>query len=223
MAVVFMNDDEDVLRLFCRLVDDIGRCRLIRSAHASPSWQFKLGTDAVGNAVIDGPSFDWEDFRSFLTLFRRLIAHDEKTNLPNVMKVITRIAPEEKRAGLRETRKHVERHIRADEGPLQVGGHDRDGVKRMFNPREIVDVVMNADVFHGDLHRQREWDAVQVMKPMIVPLVLEYAAVVLHAAFIYRDNIFLRGWLNGLQPSVVEVLPRDGSLDQLQHVTVESA
>jgi hypothetical protein len=71
---------------------------------------------------------------------------------------------------------------------------------------------MNAEVFHGDLERQREWEALQVVRPMIVPIVMQYVSVVLQAAFIYRDNIALRGWIANLAPPAIQILPRDGSV-----------
>jgi hypothetical protein len=78
-------DERDRLRLFVRTAHEMRDTRYIQAITKNPQ-SMGAGFDENGDPFSKIPSYDWEDFRSFLTLFRKVAAaEDESIYLPKIL------------------------------------------------------------------------------------------------------------------------------------------
>ncbi len=69
------------LRDFVRLVYEMDQCRFIRE-YRKQDHTISGSRDENGEFHSRGPDYDWDDFRSFMTIFRKIgIAEKEPTYL----------------------------------------------------------------------------------------------------------------------------------------------
>jgi len=185
------------LQTFCRLVSDLAEARLIKTLLSRERIHLKMGTDAAGRPAYSGDLVDWDDFRSFLTLFRQLIAPKEPAYLPRVLKSISLRISLDDAKGLRQTRKELVSLIDSPTNHIQIGYPTADGPV-FLSTKQLVDVVLNGAVFHGDAEHQTVWDAIKDSKPLIAANLLGYSAPILQMAFFYRDRIATHSLIPGV-------------------------
>lgn len=143
-----------MFRAFVRLVHELEQCRFMQQYkqqdHTVSRW-----TDANGGAITSAPTYDWEDFRSFMTIFRKIgIATGEPTHLAKIFKLAGLYASDALRARLRTARPQVMAVMFGTWSGMQVGGRI-DGKKVSFSTAELLDMVTNGMIFHEDSkHRQ---------------------------------------------------------------------
>jgi leucyl aminopeptidase (aminopeptidase T) len=143
-----------LFRAFVRLVHELDQCRFMRQYkqqdHTVSRW-----LDADGEAKTSAPNYDWEDFRSFMTIFRKIgIATKEPTHLAKVYKLAGRYASDAFRERLGTARSQVMAVIFGAWTGMQVGGQI-DGKEVTYSTAELLDMVTNGMIFHEDAkHRQ---------------------------------------------------------------------
>ena len=84
---MFTSDERQRLELFCSVCDEAARSRLIRTFFDQPHHIF-VGTLPDGRVVDEYPRYDDEDFRSFLTRYRKLRLNDEPTQLNCIINIL---------------------------------------------------------------------------------------------------------------------------------------
>src|SRR5688500_17887194 len=100
-------EDRTVLRDFVRLVYEMVQCRFVRR-YRQQQHTVSCRPDPDGEAHVTGPDYDWDDFRSFMTVFRKVgIARGERTHLAKVYKLIGRYASDALRVRLAADRSQV--------------------------------------------------------------------------------------------------------------------
>src|SRR5947209_16808392 len=94
-------------RDYVRIVYQMNECRFIRTFQTQD--QTTSGQADVGGIFHStGPAYDWEDFRSFMTVFRKVgIAKDEPTYFSKVFKLVGQYASDEFRHRLESNRRNV--------------------------------------------------------------------------------------------------------------------
>jgi hypothetical protein len=143
-----------MLRAFVRLVYEMDQCRFIKN-YRQLDHTVSCGLDANGEAKTTAPDYDWDDFRSFLTIFRKVgIAVNEPTYLAKIYKLIGRYASDALRERLATDRSEVMATLTGTWTGMYVGGII-DGNEVQFSTAELLDLVTNGMVFHEDpRHRQ---------------------------------------------------------------------
>jgi hypothetical protein len=143
-----------MLRDFVRLVYEMDRCRFVRQYrqqdHTVSGW-----TDSDGHLKTSAPDYDWDDFRSFLTIFRKVgIAVGEPTYLAKIYKLIGRYASDGLRERLAADRSQVMAMLTGTWTGMQVGGNI-DGKEVTFSVADLLDMVTNGIIFHEDPSHRR--------------------------------------------------------------------
>jgi hypothetical protein len=138
-----------VLRDFVRLVYEMDHCRFVRKyrkqQHTVSCWQ-----GLNGEAKFTAPDYDWEDFRAFMTIFRRVaIAVQEPTHLANVYKLIRRYASDALRKEIARERPQVMTMLTGKSAPAQ-GGRTMDGEEAGVSVSKLLDMATNGMIFQEE-------------------------------------------------------------------------
>lgn len=152
------DTDDRSLRLFCTIVGEIHACRLIRD-FSSDTLTNSVNEDRSKNRI---PEIDRDDFRSFMTLFRKLIAQGEPTQLFKVLKIIKRFSPKKNQQGIKQIVENLNRE--ADRPPmlLSIG---MQGSEVPMTPRRICEVYFNGIIFHSDEKHEKDAGLITEVEP----------------------------------------------------------
>jgi hypothetical protein len=147
-------DHRTILRDFVRLVHEMDQCRFVKK-YQEQDHTVSCEPDVTGEAKTTAPDYDWEDFRSFMTIFRKVgIAVSEPTYLAKIYKLIGLTASDALRKRLAADRSQVMAVLTGTWTGMQVGG-TIDGKEVRFSTAELLDMVTNGMIFHEDpRHRQ---------------------------------------------------------------------
>lgn len=173
------NQEESTLRQFCKLMVDIHDCRFIARAKVQDH-NIRVYKDTSKNYV---PYYDRDEFRSFATLFRKLVANREPTQLFRVMNILQRCAPQDDRDSFRKIKREL-RH-EAEHPPIAIA-IGAPGSEVPFTPKRICDVLFNGMVFHSDPTLQDDLARLLDYQPMVFAVFLRYACCVVNAATQYK-------------------------------------
>jgi hypothetical protein len=173
---------EATLRQFCQLMDDIQSCRFICRAKTQ-NHNITVDIDPTKNHI---PHYDRDEFRSFATLFRKLIGNKEPTQLFKVMKIIKPHAPADKQDSFKEITRELHREAEHPFIQIAIGV---PGAEVPYTPRKICDVLFNGLVFHSDPLLQDDVARLLDYEPMVIVSFLRYACCVINIATHYAANI----------------------------------
>jgi hypothetical protein len=179
---VITEAEESTLRQFCKVVDEIHECRFMKRAQTQ-NHNITVDRDPSKNHI---PHYDMDEFRSFATLFRKLVSNGEPAHLFRVMNIIKRYAP----ADVQHTFKDIKRELNreADHPFIQIAiGKPDEEVP--YTPRKICDVLFNGVVFHNDLTLRDDVERVLEYQPMIMASFLRYACCVINISARYAANV----------------------------------
>jgi len=136
--------------------------------------------------------YDKDDLRSFMTLFRKLIAEKEPTNLYRVTSMLGRYVTEEERTTFREARKRLKEGEKSFGGiHLTVGG---GGEPEEFSPKRVLDTLFNADIFHSDMDKQPALRKLE-LSPSHVLLLIPHVVGIVRLALDFAEAIRFRGYI----------------------------
>jgi hypothetical protein len=153
MAAPLSPKHHHQLKRFVRLVDEMRRCRFI-SAYCDNDQSIGAGTDEVGIEWRQNPTYDEEDFRSFLTLYRQVgyaTSDRESVNLGHILDAVDVYAD--------ATLKAKTAQVRSVTLPLMEGHYTAFRFTRFegdFEPVksvtsfETLKALMNGYIFHPD-------------------------------------------------------------------------
>ena len=134
-----------MFRDFVRLVHEMDQCRFVQQ-YRRQDHTISCGVDGETSA----PDYDWDDFRSFMTIFRKIgIAEQESTFLPKIYKLVGRYASDALRQRLVADRSQVMAMVNGSWTGMRVGGQI-DDKEVTFSIAELLDMVTNGMIFHED-------------------------------------------------------------------------
>jgi len=146
----FTDEEKTALRLFCNVCDQILECRFVKDL-PNQDHSIRSSRKADGSWDCHQPVYDRDDFRSYMTLFRKLLMQKEPTHIYHILRVLARHVPDEERAEIKKIKKGLrgmERHGIA----FNLGTDDDPD---MYSPRRSWDVVINSEIFHSDTDQER--------------------------------------------------------------------
>jgi hypothetical protein len=143
-----------LFRDFVRLVYEMDQCRFVRQ-YRKQNHAVSGEVDANGELKTTAPDYDWEDFRSFMTVFRKVgIAENEPTHLAKIYNLAGRYASDKLRKGLAANRQQVMAMLYGTWTGMNVVAAI-EGKERTFTIAELADMVTNGMIFHeAAKHRQ---------------------------------------------------------------------
>lgn len=142
-------EERNQLRRFVRLVDEMSRSRFIET-YRTQDHAISFGTEDDGASRITAPEYDWEDFRSFLTVFRQVaILQQEPAHLGRILTIIGRYASSELQKKLRLMRKDIFARLDGRYSNMKLG-RTVNGKEMSLGASEVLDALVNGMVFHSD-------------------------------------------------------------------------
>lgn len=180
--MVLSEQEDAMLRQFCKLVDDIHDCRFICRAKVQDN-TITVDRDPSKNHI---PQYDRDEFRSFATLFRKLVANREPTQLFKVMKILKRFAPDDKKDSFKSIKAELNRE--AEHPPLAIA-IGQPGEEVSFTPKKICDIFFNGMVFHTDPNLQDDLAKILDFEPIVMTAFLRYSSLVVNVATRYASVI----------------------------------
>jgi hypothetical protein len=140
-------DEQDRLRLFIRTTHKMRDSRYIQDItkhHRTMS----AGFNENGEPMFSNPTYDWEDFCSFLTMFRKIAAaKNESIYLPKILKLVMRCSSEDVRDIWRDGIDQINAIIEGRFSAIQYAIGTPDGRKK-YTGAQVLDVLINGLVFH---------------------------------------------------------------------------
>jgi hypothetical protein len=143
------SEHRGLFRDFVRLVYEMDQCRFVRR-YREQDHTVACRIDDDGAATTTAPDYDWDDFRSFMTIFRKVgIAVNEPMYLSKIYNLMGRYASDALRQRLGTDRQQVMTMLNGSWTGMQVGG-TIDGKEVTFTTGELLDMVTNGMIFHED-------------------------------------------------------------------------
>jgi hypothetical protein len=176
------DQEESALRQFCTLVDEIHECRFIQRAREQDH-TITIDIDPSKNQL---PQYDRDEFRAFATLFRKLVANKEPTQLFKVMKILKRVAPADQKDSFKGIKALLNREAELPHIQIAIGPPDSEVP---FTPKKICDVYFNGMVFHSDPELQNDLLKLLDFEPLVMPMFLRYVSIVVNVATQYASVI----------------------------------
>jgi hypothetical protein len=140
---VFTPEQKRQLRHFCEVCDDIAACRFINDFHSQPHHIF-VGTLPDGTVKDEWPRYDDNDFRAFLTHYRKLRLEDD-TKFERIVKLVKLVSDTNDRQKL----DYFKSEIKAEgQGWWGASLENENGEQILFTQEEVEDLILNGEVFH---------------------------------------------------------------------------
>jgi hypothetical protein len=191
---MFTSDERQYLALFCEACDKAGSCRFIRTLFDQPQHIF-LGTLPDGRIVDEDPRYDDDDFRAFLTHYRKLRSERERTHLFRIMNMVKREATETDRSMLDFLKNEIREEARCWWGTLNPDEGYTDAVTQA----RLEDLLLNGEIFHSEIQKKDELARVTGNIPLMKALAflnyMRFARTVLSCAQKTAALIRERGYL----------------------------
>ncbi len=171
-----------ILRAFHKVVGELHACRFVRQLREQDH-TIRVTRDSTEGRY---PEYDRDDFRSFATLFRKLVAKREPTQLFRVMNILVQYAPED----VRPTFKRVKSALKeaAEDPPLKIA-IGAPGSEVPYTPQKICDILFNGVIFHSDHELQEDAGKLLDYEPFVMASFLMYACDVLNVSTQYANVI----------------------------------
>ena len=204
-----MANDQEVtaLRQFCKVVDDLYDCRFIQRAKVQDH-TITIDRDPSKNRL---PNYDPDEFRSFATLFRKLVADREPTQLFRVMKILKRYAPDDQKHTFRNIKAELN-HL-AEHPPIGIA-IGTDGAEVPYSPKRICDVLFNGLIFHTDRELQDDVARILGYQPIVMAAFLQYSCAVVNVATQYACVIEYHNFFrDGQQNATLELRQKQSSME----------
>lgn len=93
------------------------------------------------------PTYDWDDFRSFLTGFRIVISNDEPIYLPNMINIAMKYSDDPVRDAWRDHTRLINAILAGKFNGLQYGVGPIEK-RTLYNGRQLLDILINGKIFH---------------------------------------------------------------------------
>jgi hypothetical protein len=148
---MFTSDERQRLALFCDACDKTAGSRFIRTFFDQPHHIF-MGTLPDGRVVDEYPRYDDDDFRAFLTHYRKLRLNKEPTQLFRIMNILKSKANEADRSMLDYLKNEINEEGRCWWGSM----HPDEGYSDTLTQEHLEDLILNGEVFHSDIQKRND-------------------------------------------------------------------
>ena len=193
---MFTSNDLQDLALFCDTCDKTARSRFIRTFFDQPHHIF-IGRLPDGQVVDEYPRYDDDDFRAFLTHYRKLRADREPTHLFRIMNLLKWKGNEADRTTLDYLKNEIKEEGRCWWGTMHPG----EGYNDSWTQARLEDVIINGEVFHSDAQKKDELvqmtGAMSFPKAIALSNYMRFARTVLGCAQKAAGLIRQRGYITG--------------------------
>jgi hypothetical protein len=191
---MFTSDERQKLELFCSVCDKAAGSRLVRTFF-DQQHHICIGTLPDGRVVDEYPSYDDDDFRAFLTHYRKLRLNDEPTQLNRIINILKR----EDNSADRSMLDYVKNEIK-EEGRCWWGSmHPAEGYTEELTQEWLEDRILNGEIFHSDVNKRHQLARVTATMPLpkavAVLNYMRFAMTVLGCAQKVAGLIRERGYL----------------------------
>jgi hypothetical protein len=136
------------LAMFCDACDKTTGSRFMRTFF-DQAHHFSIGTLPDGRVVDEYPRYDDDDFRAFLTHYRKLRSVKEPTELFRIIKILKRKGTEADRSMLDCLKNEVKEEGRSWWGAM----HPHEGY---ITQQRLEDLILNGEVFHSEMQKKDE-------------------------------------------------------------------
>ncbi len=193
---MFPEHELNSLKWFCELSDTILACRFIRDFNKQPHHIF-VGKLPDGTIKDEWPRYDDDDFRAFMTHYRKLRMNNEPTNLFRIANLVAR----EGDVGARELVREIRSEVNAEGRSWWFATLKTDtGDSVPLSQFDVEDLTLNAGVFHTDPEKKATLDqivgGVGLMKSIAFWNYLRFVRTVVYWAGKLAEFIRERGYLN---------------------------
>jgi hypothetical protein len=145
--------ERDRLRRFIRITDEMSRCRFICRCREQKHG-VSCGPGDDGEPRLTAPEYDWEDFRSFLTVFRQVAYNkgDKDTvNLEVILGIVEKYASPYLRSKLVPIKEEIIPRLKGQYRGILLARHNESGdPEYSLTTHQMLDALMYGDVFHSD-------------------------------------------------------------------------
>jgi hypothetical protein len=147
MATPFTPQERAQVKRFVELVYEMVGSRFVRDLrHKDHTIKYESLPDGEGR--LSAPSYDKEDFRSFLTSFRQVaISSSEEVYFNKIRNIIWKYADAEFREDLKGFKKATNKLLTKDFAGIRVGRMTQHG-EETFGGYELLDAYINNVAFH---------------------------------------------------------------------------
>lgn len=187
-------EDRETLRTYVRLVYDMSECRFIKSIR-NEDQTVSGSVDENGNPTTSGPDYDWEDFRSFMTVFRKVaINENDRTYFTKILKIVGKYAGDAFRGVLKKSKKEAMARLKGYWTGILVGAVI-EGKEVKYNVAQLLDAITNGEIFHSGPEHQTalkllDQDHRAVLWPVIHFKILPILGMMVGLFHdLWRDNI----------------------------------
>lgn len=179
------SNEQATLKLFCRICDELDGCRFLQNLNHQDH-TIRVSRNPAENRF---PRYDKDDFRSFATILRKIIAAQEPANIFRVMKIIGRYVSDADQAFLKEIKRHLRREANHPPISIAIGP---PGSETPYSPEDIRNIFFNGLIFHSDAKLQDHLITLLEYEPFVMVTFLRYAAFVASLAVQLADLIAQR-------------------------------
>lgn len=153
---MFDSTESERLRLFCETCDKIAVCRFVQEI-PKQSHHIFIGRLPDGRVVDEYPRYDDDDFRAFLTHYRKLRLNDEPTNLFGILKLLKWKGEEADRVLLDRLKTDIKEE---GEGWWGATLQDESGDKLLVTQESLEEMILYGEVFHLDDEHKKNLEIV---------------------------------------------------------------
>ena len=149
---------------FERLVQGMINCRIIQKAQTQ---DHPIKAERIDNEtfLMTTPDYDREDFRSFLTIFRQVaVLKDEPIYIIKIMNIESRYANNDLRKEPKEIKLKINPILEGRYVAMKFGVNTEGG-DYMLTSRQLLDALVNSNVFHTSIERETETSIIQSSEP----------------------------------------------------------
>jgi hypothetical protein len=147
------------LREFVRVVAIMGQRRFLKE-YSRQDHSVNFGSE------LSGPHYDREDLEAFLTDFRKVAMSDsEPIYLTKVLVTVGKLASDDLRSKLKRFRAVIIPLIEGRMSLMQIG-YERDTDDALLSEAQILDVLVNGEIFHADPQHARTAEIFRGMQPL---------------------------------------------------------
>jgi hypothetical protein len=148
---MFTSEDRQRLQLFCDVCDETAKCRFLRTFLDQP--QYILGGKLSDGRVVDEyPRYDDDDFRAFLTHYRKLRLKQDPTHLFSIMNLLKWKGNVADRGLLDQFKSEINEEGRCWWGSMHPG----EGYTDTLTQEYLEDLILYGEVIHADPQKREE-------------------------------------------------------------------
>jgi hypothetical protein len=195
----FTRTQQRALAVLPRVCADIRSCRFVRDLPRQDH-STRMRKQPDGTWLIERPDYDVDDFRSFLTIARKLIADRESTCVFKLLDLIGRHGSEEDRKDVKEakaTLAHADKPGALRFCVIEPG----TGKEFEYSATKLLNIVCNAEIFHSAEDLEPAWLRIRPHREDYLPVVLGRVLHICRIALWVEGILKEKGWLPKESPS----------------------